>query len=375
MTGKNVGDLLNEHNVTWGWFEGGFTPTETKEGKAACGSSHVNVAGATVTDYVQHHEPFQYYASTANPHHLPPSLARRHVGQTDQANHQYDLSYFDEALKHGNMPSVSFLKAAAYEDGHAGYSDPLDEQRFLTNTINQIEQSPDWSSTAIVIAYDDSDGWYDHVMGPIVRPSDGRADALTGDGKVRQRPRDAPGGLRERPLRLRPAAAAAGDLAVGEAELRRQHAHRPELDPAVHRGQLGAGPHRRRIDRRRRRARSGTCSTSTRTDPRAPKLTLDETTGEVVSGVAVPATRARAARAARAVRRRPGRLRAARAAVDSQGGSGGGRAARVAPAATAAPGNHGKSGPKVSCKASGKRAGKQRPRELHRRGRRWPAQG
>ena len=60
------------------------------------------------------------------------------------------------------MPAVSFLKAAEYQDGHPGYSDPLDEQNFLVNTINQIEQSKFWSSTAIVITYDDSDGWYDH---------------------------------------------------------------------------------------------------------------------------------------------------------------------------------------------------------------------
>jgi phospholipase C len=81
------------------------------------------------------------------------------------------------------MPSVSYLKAPEYEDGHAGYSDPLDEQRFLVDEINQIEQSPDWSSTAIVIAYDDSDGWYDHQMGPIIRQSADTADTLTGAGK------------------------------------------------------------------------------------------------------------------------------------------------------------------------------------------------
>jgi phospholipase C len=52
LTGKNVGNLLNEHHVTWGWFQGGFTPTATTAGKAVCGSSHVNVAGASVVDYV-----------------------------------------------------------------------------------------------------------------------------------------------------------------------------------------------------------------------------------------------------------------------------------------------------------------------------------
>ncbi len=58
---------------------------------------------------------------------------------------------------------MSYLKAPEAEDGHPGYSDPLDEQKFLVNTINSIEESKYWASTAIVITYDDSDGWYDSV--------------------------------------------------------------------------------------------------------------------------------------------------------------------------------------------------------------------
>jgi phospholipase C len=181
MTGKNVGDLLNAKHVTWGWFEGGFRPTATTNGVATCGSAHTNIGGANVTDYVPHHQPFQYYKSTANPHHLPPSSTAK-IGQTDQANHQYDLQDFWSAVNAKNLPAVSFLKASAYQDGHAGYSDPLDEQTFVVNTVNQLEKSPQWSSTAVVIAYDDSDGWYDHVMPSIVSPSQSTADALTGTG-------------------------------------------------------------------------------------------------------------------------------------------------------------------------------------------------
>jgi phospholipase C len=75
------------------------------------------------------------------------------------------------------MPAVSFLKAAAYQDGHPGYSDPTDEQHFIVNTVNQIEQSKYWKSTAIVITYDDSDGWYDQQNSPRVNGSDTTADA------------------------------------------------------------------------------------------------------------------------------------------------------------------------------------------------------
>jgi phospholipase C len=175
-TGQNIGNLLNARHVTWGWFQGGFAPTGTNAaGYTVCGSSHKNIGGATVQDYVPHHDPFQYYKSTANPKHLPPS-SEAAIGRTDQANHQYDLSLFDKTLQDGNMPAVSFLKAAAYQDGHAGYSSPVDEQTFLVNTINQIEQSKYWKSTAIVITYDDSDGWYDHQVMPVVNGSNTSAD-------------------------------------------------------------------------------------------------------------------------------------------------------------------------------------------------------
>jgi len=181
MTGTNVGDLLNSKGITWGWFEGGFAPSSVTNGVATCATSHTNVAGGSSKDYIPHHEPFQYYASTANPHHLPPSSVAM-IGKTDQANHQYDLSYFWQAADNGNLPAVSFLKAAAYQDGHAGYSDPLDEQTFLVNTINSLEKLPTWRSTAVIIAYDDSDGWYDHVIGPILSQSNSKEDALTGAG-------------------------------------------------------------------------------------------------------------------------------------------------------------------------------------------------
>lgn len=182
MSGTNIGDELNAKHITWGWFQGGFTPTSQINGTVVCGSSHLNVGGASVADYSAHHEPFQYYATTANPAHLPPATETE-IGHNGQANHQYDLSNFYQSLTDGNLPAVSYVKAAKYQDGHAGYSDPIDEQTFLVNTINAVEQSRFWKSTAIIITYDDSDGWYDQVMPPIVNPSTSTEDALTGTGQ------------------------------------------------------------------------------------------------------------------------------------------------------------------------------------------------
>jgi phospholipase C len=63
------------------------------------------------------------------------------------------------------------VKAPSFQDGHPGNSDPLSEQAFLVQVINALQGSSEWESTAVIIAWDDSDGWFDHVTGPIVNAS------------------------------------------------------------------------------------------------------------------------------------------------------------------------------------------------------------
>jgi len=183
MTGKNIGDLLNAAGITWGWFQGGFDLTKTNSnGTTGCARSTTSATvGAYENDYVQHHQPFQYYASTRNERHLRPSSVAA-IGSTDVANHQYDINDFNAALQAGNLPSVSFLKAPAIGDAHPGNSDPLDEQAFVVNEINLLQQSPEWQYTAVIIAYDDSDGWYDHVNN-VLNPSTSTQDAYLGTQK------------------------------------------------------------------------------------------------------------------------------------------------------------------------------------------------
>ena len=179
LSGKNIGDLLNTAGLTWGWFEGGFDLGITNpNGTTGCARSTVSAYTGTQVDYSPHHQPFQYYASTINPNHTRPTAA---IGSKDAANHQYDIHDFTDALAAGNMPAVSFLKAPKIQDAHASNSDPLDEQTFVVNTINAIEKSSFWSSTAIIIAYDDSDGWYDHVIN-LVNGSATTADFVNGTG-------------------------------------------------------------------------------------------------------------------------------------------------------------------------------------------------
>jgi phospholipase C len=189
---NNIGDLLTDKGVTWGAFMGGFDLTVMNaNGTTGCSRSSPATAanGGPTKDYIPHHAFFQYHQTTANPSHTRPSSIAE-IGQNGLANHQYDLHDFFDALAAGNLPAVSFIKGIAAGDGHAGYSDPLLEQSLtLVPTINAIMRSPFWNSTAIIILYDDSDGWYDHQMSPIVNPSAvlqaasaGNSDQLNGPG-------------------------------------------------------------------------------------------------------------------------------------------------------------------------------------------------
>src|SRR6516162_7725320 len=194
MGGKNIGDLLSENGISWGSFMGGFDLTvKNPDGTTGCArqSPATPANNGPTADYIPHHAFFQYWASTANPNHTRPTVPPSLYGtNSDKANHEYDIHDFFDALHADNLPSVSFLKAPANMDGHAGYSDPLLEQQFIVNTVNELEQSRFWNSTAVIIAYDDSDGWYDHQMSNIINSSavlnaasPRNSDNLNGPGK------------------------------------------------------------------------------------------------------------------------------------------------------------------------------------------------
>jgi phospholipase C len=191
MKGKNIGDLLNAKRLTWGGFMGGFDLTITNpNGTKGCQrSTFSDILNANSADYVQHHAWFQYYATTSNPHHERPTSTAligypdpKDTTGTSPVHHQYDSNDFFTAVSANNFPSVSFLKAPAVSDGHPGNSDPIDEQAFVTKVVNFLMQQPDWKNTAVVIAYDDSDGWYDHQKPTLTSASNDNTTVISAGG-------------------------------------------------------------------------------------------------------------------------------------------------------------------------------------------------
>ena len=177
MSGTNVGDLFNAKGLTWGWFQGGFKPSSVTAGKAMCATAHNGERRNRNGDYIPHHEPFQYYASTSNPHHLPPTSVGHDRTRPTRPTTNTTCATSWTPLHAGNMPAVSYLKAAALPGRPCRIFRPPRRADVPGQHHQRIMKSPHWNSTAIIITYDDSDGWYDHVMGPIVNLSNTTADA------------------------------------------------------------------------------------------------------------------------------------------------------------------------------------------------------
>jgi phospholipase C len=156
----NLGAEATAAGTSWAWFQGGF---------ASC------VTTGNRTTYSPHHDPFQYFTSTADLNHayaLDPNLSY------PQANrHQRDVSVFDAALAGTavpgsgssvvpSLPAISWLKAPEISDGHPGYSGPALEDAFVGDLVSRLKASPYWKDTALVIAFDETGGWWDHVAPP-----------------------------------------------------------------------------------------------------------------------------------------------------------------------------------------------------------------
>ncbi|MCI0353192.1 MAG: alkaline phosphatase family protein [Acidobacteriales bacterium] len=129
LTFQNVGDQLVQKNVSWGWFS---------EQYGICGS------------YVANQNAFQYFSSTQNSVHLQ------------------DFSAFSAQLMNGTVPAVTFIQPAPSHTMHPGSGNISRAANWLDGLLLDIQNSPIWADTAVVVFWDTSGGWYDHVPPPAV---------------------------------------------------------------------------------------------------------------------------------------------------------------------------------------------------------------
>jgi phospholipase C len=154
--------------VRWGWYQQGYDhePTDI-EGQA----SHKG--------YVVHHNGPAYFGYVSN----NPDVRLHLHGLAEffddvQSKRLPDSGVFYVRGGYGNIlglkpqdPNPRLAEVFNGDDDHPGYSDTQISEALLAKEINAIARSPYWKDSVILIAYDESDGVYDHAQ-PKVRSHD-----------------------------------------------------------------------------------------------------------------------------------------------------------------------------------------------------------
>ena len=130
-----IGDRLSQAGNTWIWYSGGWDSAK---------------AGKPDLNFQLHHQPFVYFDNFK-----------------DTSSHLRDGCEFGEHIASGTLPQVSFVKAIGELNEHPGYASVMAGQRYVDSLVNLIMQNPKYKdSTAIIIAYDENGGRWDHVKPP-----------------------------------------------------------------------------------------------------------------------------------------------------------------------------------------------------------------
>lgn len=134
LTFQNIGDQLSAAKISWAWAQEFFS----------------NEQNGSCLHYVPQENPFQYFQTTAN-----------------SANVQnFTLINFESQLSAGTVPSVMWVNPSPGHSMHPGQGNISNGIEWLDNFVHAVKNSSAWTNTAIIVIWDESGGWYDHVAPP-----------------------------------------------------------------------------------------------------------------------------------------------------------------------------------------------------------------
>ena len=171
----------NMNQVQWGWYQQGYNAEPTD-----------SAASPTGSNYIVHHNGPQYFGYVAS--------------NTDQINNLHGLQDFFGDVSSQKLPAAGgvFYVRGGYgnndklspldpspavqknfqgNDDHPGYSDAMISEALIADEVNAIANSPYWKDSAIIIAYDETDGLYDHAL-PHIRSKDPEGAPLAGGPRI-----------------------------------------------------------------------------------------------------------------------------------------------------------------------------------------------
>ncbi len=146
---------LNHKAIPWAWYQEGFGNGEGDDHPA----------------YIPHHNSPQYFG---------------YIRQNPAMwSGEHDLVDFFTAVDNKLLPSQSvvFVKGGRKnpfgwkpadprashvlgDDDHPGYSDSQLSESLVARVVNTVARSPYWKDSVIIVIWDDSEGFYDHVPPP-----------------------------------------------------------------------------------------------------------------------------------------------------------------------------------------------------------------
>ena len=139
--------LLHANNVSWGYYvTAGTEPDCQNAAQLSCVAVRQNLRTPGIWN------PLPYF-DTVNSDH--------------QTGNIQSVKKFYAAAQAGTLPAVSWVVPSGDVSEHPPATISAG-QSYVTSLVNAVMRSPEWSSTAIFLAWDDWGGFYDHVAPPAV---------------------------------------------------------------------------------------------------------------------------------------------------------------------------------------------------------------
>jgi acid phosphatase len=149
---KTIGDTLSAKGIEWAWYAEAWNAALADGQQPAGTARKVIYAGAQ--NFQPHHQPFNY-------------LAKYAPGTAERGKHLKDYDELLAQTQSNTLPAVVFYKPQGSHNEHPGYTDVLNGDKHIAELIGKIQASPAWSSTLIIVTYDENGGFWDHVPPPV----------------------------------------------------------------------------------------------------------------------------------------------------------------------------------------------------------------
>jgi phospholipase C len=144
---RTIGDALNEKNISWAFYGGGFNAAARFDNGS---TDPVDVMIGTGGDF---------YCDICNPFQYAKSI----MGDpTQRQAHIKDAADFFDGLDHGSLLSISYVKPDSFDDGHPASSKLSLLEALIERVVDGLNAHPDLAKdTAFIITFDEGGGYYD----------------------------------------------------------------------------------------------------------------------------------------------------------------------------------------------------------------------